>query len=147
MVVAGAAPQRPRAASRADAALREARVCYNHLAGRLGVVLLDALVQQGHVRLADDGGEVTPEGIAFLDKLGLDMTATRRNPSCRVCVVDWSERRSHLSGKLGAALCQRCLTLGWLRRAVGSRAVEVTPLGRDRLHDVLGIDTGLVHAA
>ena len=118
-----------------DAALRAGRTCYDHLAGRLGVGLADALVAGGQVELGGDGGVVTARGMALFDSLGFE---TGRTMACRPC-LDWSERRPHLAGRLGAALCAHCLTQGWVRKMAGTRAVEVTVLGRGRLRDVFGL--------
>jgi DNA-binding transcriptional ArsR family regulator len=118
-----------------DAALRAARTCYDHLAGRLGVAVTDALVAGGYVELASDGGVVTHPGIAFLRGIGIDadgLSGRRGRHSarvlCRPC-LDWSERRPHLAGALGAALCAHSLEKGWIRRIAGTRAVAVTPKG------------------
>jgi len=118
-----------------DAALRAARTCYDHLAGRLGVAVTDALVAGGYVELASDGGVVTGPGIAFLRRIGIDadgLSGRRGRHSarvlCRPC-LDWSERRPHLAGALGAALCAHSLEKGWVRRIAGTRAVAVTPKG------------------
>jgi len=119
-----------------DAALRAARTCYDHLAGRLGVALADALVEGGRVELASDGGMVTDAGIAFFGRIGidLDVPATRSGRrSARVLwrpCLDWSERRPHLAGTIGAALCAHCFGKGWIRRNNGTRAVTITPKGR-----------------
>lgn len=123
-----------------DAALRAARTCYDHLAGRLGVALADALTARGYVELADDGGAVTDEGSARLRAFGLDLAAalSGRRVFCRPC-LDWSERRPHIAGALGAALCRRCFGLGWLRRIDGSRAVAVTPPGREGFRRTFGL--------
>jgi DNA-binding transcriptional ArsR family regulator len=121
-----------------DAALRAGRTCYNHLAGRLGVTLADALLAAGHVRLAEDGAGVTPQGLDFFSAFGLDLAQTRRRPFCRTC-IDWSERRLHLSGELGVALCGRCLALGWIERQRDSRAVQVTEAGAIGLRSVFGL--------
>ena len=112
-----------RVPSRADAALREARTCYNHLAGRLGVALADALASAGHIVFNVDGGEVTSQGLDFLTGFGLDLG--RSKAFCRTC-IDWSERRLHLSGYIGAALCRRCFDLRWIERLPATRAITVT---------------------
>ncbi len=118
-----------------DAALRRARTCYDHFAGQLGVALADALVEQGRVELTSDAGLLTEAGIVFLGEIGIDTgpmlaRGTQRSGRvlCRPC-LDWSERRPHLAGYLGAALCARSMNEGWTRRIEGSRAVDVTPKG------------------
>ena len=118
-----------------DAALRKARTCYDHFAGQLGVALADALVEQGRVELTSDAGLLTEAGVAFLGEIGMDIASmvargTKRSGRvlCRPC-LDWSERRSHLAGSLGAALCAHSMEQGWTRRIEGTRAVEVTPKG------------------
>ncbi len=127
-----------------DAALRAARTCYDHLAGRLGVALADALVSAGHVELESDGGIVTTSGLALLDRIGIDvdvLTARRtghRRVLCRPC-LDWSERRPHIAGALGAALCTLCFDKGWIRRVENSRAVMVTAKGTRALRDLMGV--------
>jgi DNA-binding transcriptional ArsR family regulator len=122
----------------ADAALRRARVCYDHLAGAEGVRLADGLCGKGVI--ASDGGSfsVTPAGRRFLCDFGLDMASieAQRRPVCRAC-LDWSERRPHLGGALGAAMFRRLQDLGWLRRMPGTRAVQVTPPGEPGLRRLL----------
>lgn len=136
--VAAAAPRRIPTGPR-DAALREARTCYDHLAGRLGVAIADALAARGVIELSADGGAVTEAGEAFLAGFGIAPASPRRGRLfCRPC-LDWSERRPHVAGVLGAALCTRCFELGWIRRRAGVRAVEVTPLGWQGLADRFGI--------
>lgn len=114
-----------------DVALRAARTCYDHLAGRLGVALADALIGAGHIELATDGGIVTETGFALLDRLGIDVVnraGLGKRVLCRPC-LDWSERRPHLAGVVGAALCTHSLSTGWIRRIDGTRAVVITPKG------------------
>jgi DNA-binding transcriptional ArsR family regulator len=118
-----------------DAAMRRARTCYDHLAGRLGVALADALTSRGHVELTGDAGLLTASGLAFLGDLGIDtapLLARRTGRSgrvlCRPC-LDWSERRPHLAGSVGAAICAHSLANGWTRRLEGTRAVQITPTG------------------
>jgi DNA-binding transcriptional ArsR family regulator len=130
MAVAANGPPRYRPASRVDAAMRTARTCYDHLAGRLGVGLADALAERGHVVLGEDGGEVTESGALFLAGLGLNLETGRRSrrPFCRAC-LDWTERRPHLAGVVGAALARRCFELGWIERRRDSRALAITRAG------------------
>lgn len=128
-----------------DAALRAARTCYDHLAGRLGVAIADALVAAGHVELDSDAGIVSPSGLALFDRIGLDIARFETEPPtkkrrllCRPC-LDWSERRPHLAGKLGAAICQLSFDNGWIRRVEASRAVMITPKGQRAFREMLGV--------
>jgi hypothetical protein len=115
-------------------ALREARMCYDHMAGRLGVTVCDLLLRRRHVVLVDGGGEVTPVGERFLEGLGVDLTKARgaKRHYCRSC-IDWTERRHHISGAVGAALAEAFLTRRLVARIPDSRALSVTPLGRKTL--------------
>ena len=136
-----AATRRPVRVGPRDAALRAGRTCYDHLAGRLGVALADAMVARGHVELEADAGVLTAAGAAALRGLGLDLDAGPAKSGrlfCRPC-LDWSERRPHLAGRLGAALCAHCLEAGWVRRVAGSRAVSLTPKGRLGLERAFGM--------
>lgn len=128
-----------------DAALRLARTCYDHLAGRLGVALADALIEQQHLELTSDGGLVTEEGVEYFGRLGIridGLTHRNRNPSarilCRPC-LDWSERRHHIAGKIGAALCACAFEKGWIRRVADTRAVAITPAGERVFRETFGL--------
>jgi DNA-binding transcriptional ArsR family regulator len=152
--IAPAAPVRSlRQGTRAEA-LRSARTCYDHLAGRLGVAVFAALLEDGHVvggdgthdplaahedRLSAPGRDVdyrlTPSGREALTAFGVELP---RSDALRYC-VDWSEQRHHLSGAAGRALAARLLELRWIRRADSGRAVFVTDLGRRELSANLGI--------
>lgn len=136
MAVAGPEP-RPVARWRGGEALRIARTCYDHLAGRLGVALADSLLGAGHVTLTVDGGEVTPSGHAFLADFGAEPEPGKR-VFCRPC-LDWSERRPHIAGRLGAGLATRCLALGWVTRLPDTRAVAITPAGVSGFTTMFGI--------
>ena len=133
-------PARFRPRSMQDDALRFARTCYDHLAGQLGVAIADALVTQGFVVLSDDGGEVTAAGATFLGDFGADLTVKSgsRRVFCRAC-LDWSERRYHIAGVVGAEIWRRCMELGWVVRQRDTRAVGVTAAGRRGLRDALGV--------
>ena len=114
-----------------DLALREARVCYNHLAGQMATRLFDRLVAQRYLELGSDGLALTAGGAAFFAQIGIDLGqfAGQRGPLCREC-LDWSERRSHLAGRLGRALLTNILARGWATRDQNSRAVIFSPKGR-----------------
>jgi DNA-binding transcriptional ArsR family regulator len=127
-----------------DQALRYARTCYDHLAGQVAVAMADRMSELGLIDLAADGGAFSEDGIVFLRTLGVEIDglvtrAGRRGGRvfCRPC-FDWSERRSHIAGAVGAALCNACLARGWLRRIDGRRAVAVTPVGGRELNKVFG---------
>lgn len=114
-----------------DPALRQARLCYYHLAGAMGVQMYRSLSARGFLGLDGDGLTLTPEGRAFALDFGLaaEDLAPDRTPLCRDC-LDWSERQSHLGGRLGRLILARMEGRGWLRRRPGSRALLVTPEGR-----------------
>ena len=136
-VMAVAGPEPRRTAWRGGDALRTARTCYDHLAGRLGVALADSLFDGDYVALSHDGGEVTDRGHAFLCDFGAEPAAGKR-VFCRPC-LDWSERRPHIAGRLGAALASRCLELGWIARQRDSRAVTITAAGALGFAEQFGI--------
>ncbi len=124
-----------------DAALRRARVCYDHLAGALGVAIFGALVSRGHVQLATTGAELTETGTELLNAMGIDTAigvARNTRPQCKPC-LDWSERRPHLAGRVGAAICATALERDWIRRSPHSRIVTVTPPGTAALRRHFGI--------
>ncbi len=138
MLVAALAP--PRTGPR-DEAMRLARTCYDHVAGRLGVALADAMATRGWIELDGDAGLVTATGLARLQALGVPLPpepGRRGAPYCRPC-LDWSERRPHLAGRLGAALCAHGLARGWIRPREGSRALDVPPEGRRAWREAFGV--------
>jgi DNA-binding transcriptional ArsR family regulator len=159
--IARIAPERPvrslREGSHAHA-LREARTCYNHLAGRLGVGLFAGLLSHGllsggdgqhhpdqavHDRLSAPGRDLsyrlTPRGEEALGAIGMDLDAVlARRPAVRYC-LDWSEQQHHLAGPLGTALADRLFALGWVTRTQRRRVVRVTEAGREKLPEVLGL--------
>ena len=143
--LAAIGPSRHRPSGPRDEALRAARTCYDHLAGRLGVAVADSLVRLGHLELRE------PEGVARLsdagadylrDALGLDLgPSAGRRPLCRVC-LDWTERRPHLGGRVGAALRDRALALDWIALLPHTRAVKITGAGRAGFAQFLGVVVG-----
>lgn len=122
-----------------EQALRFARTCYDHLAGRLGVLLTDTLAARGLIPASCH--DVTPRGEEWLRGLGIDVEALRRarRTFARPC-LDWSERRDHLAGAVGAALAATMLERRWLARIEGTRALRLTVRGREGLYRALGLE-------
>ncbi len=137
------APQRPvrslREATR-SALIREARTCYDHLAGRLGVAVTQAFEREGVLRRRNGTFELGDRATDRAVRLGIDLDALarQRRPLVRGC-LDWSERELHVAGAFGAALAARLFELGWVRRYDTSRAVELTDEGRRLLRKELGV--------
>ena len=139
MTVAAAGPPRFRPPSRIDQEMRRARTCYDHLAGELGVALIDAMIERRYVVLDADAGEVTAEGSDFLANLGIELSASARGRRafCRPC-LDWSERRPHLAGRVGAAIARLGFERDWIRRRPVGRSVEITEHGIAAFRDLFG---------
>jgi DNA-binding transcriptional ArsR family regulator len=121
--------------------LRFARTCYDHLAGRLAVKLRGAFI---HRKLLVQNGaehEVTAGGEAWFTDFGVDLERARREHRsfARAC-LDWSERRPHIAGALGAAVLNRLLERGWIEMCTGTRAVELTPTGRRGMSEFMDVD-------
>ena len=124
------------------ASVRAARTCYDHLAGRLGVELTNALERERLIRReAEDAFTLTTRGATELASIGLDLddVARGRRAFARAC-LDWSERRYHLAGALGAALTARLFEVQWIERRRSNRSVTVTALGREGLADHFGLE-------
>jgi DNA-binding transcriptional ArsR family regulator len=136
-------PTRPRA-KRSDEpldGLRLARICYDHLAGRLGVTVTDAMVRRRLLKPAGRDFLLTAPGERFLGRLGVDVGTARRERRvfARQC-LDWSERRPHLAGSLGAAVARRCLHLRWVHHVAEERTLALTPQGWRGLRTWFGIN-------
>jgi DNA-binding transcriptional ArsR family regulator len=123
-----------------DAAMRQARTCYDHMAGRLAVAITDALSSRQLIIIEDRSGWITDEGKSFLAGIGLDLDPREKSsrPLCRTC-LDWSERRMHLGGRLGASLLQRSIDCNWVRPGKDSRTLSITPRGEIEFRSVFGI--------
>ena len=128
-----------------EPALRRARVCYDHLAGELGVLAFEALMAQACFNADATGLHITPTGTAWFTRLGVDVgaVASQRRMMCKAC-LDWSERRHHLAGAWGTALLQRLFDLGWAQRVKGTRIVQFTPPG-ERAFQALFTVPALAH--
>src|SRR6266566_1150210 len=129
-----------------DPALRRARICYDHLAGDLGVQMLDSMKKQRLVRQSKQAIELTNEGRRFMVsalQISAEMLNHPRRPVCKAC-LDWSERRHHLAGTLGAAVMSRFTELNWAARdsAAGSRVVNFTRTGEKKFAALFGASEG-----
>jgi DNA-binding transcriptional ArsR family regulator len=126
-----------------DAAMRLARTCYDHLAGGIAVAMAQQLVEEGAVVVEGEAAHVTGKAGTAFERLGLPSEAASapqagKRPHCRPC-LDWSERRMHLAGRLGALLCTHCLEQGWLLRKANTRALQLTPAGAVALRHWMGV--------
>lgn len=124
--------------------LRLARTCYDHLAGQAGVALADRMLEMGWVAATDERQfELTEVGIGQLADFGLDIEGMKRSKRriVRAC-LDWSERRHHVAGAVGAALTDKLFELNWIRRYPAGRAVALTPEGAEGLKRHFGLDMG-----
>jgi DNA-binding transcriptional ArsR family regulator len=141
-IMAVALENRPRyrPLSRRARELSAARICYDHLAGRLSVDLADSLITRGYILAGDEAAEVTPAGTRFLTEFGVDLSASssKRRQFCRLC-IDWTERRPHIAGAVGAALTKRCFDLGWTEKVKDCGAVIVTASGKRGFLETFGI--------
>ena len=141
-IMAVALENRPRyrPLSRQARELHAARICYDHLAGRLSVDLTDSLITHEYiVVVGDEAAEITPAGTRFLTEFGIDLSAlSSQRHFCRLC-LDWTERRPHIAGAVGAALTKRCFDLGWTERMKHSHAVIVTTSGEHGFLETFGI--------
>ena len=122
-----------------DPELRRARVCYDHLAGDMGVALFDGLSKRKLIKIDLNGVALTDAGVDFANGFGIDLAALRQNrrPLCREC-LDWSARQSHLAGSFGAALLDRFYDLGWARRMNESRIVRFSAEGEQKFRELVG---------
>lgn len=118
-----------------EPALRKARICYDHLAGELAVLMFDSLCRRGLLEIAGREARLMASGRPLFESLGIALAPLegQRRALCRCC-LDWSERRNHLAGALGAALLTRCLELGWARRDKDSRVLRFDAAGEAALH-------------
>ncbi|WP_412777748.1 ArsR/SmtB family transcription factor [Thalassospira lucentensis] len=122
-----------------DPELRHARVCYDHLAGDMGVALFDGLSKRKLIKTDLNGVALTDAGVDFANGFGIDLDGLRQNrrPLCREC-LDWSARQSHLAGSFGAALLDRFYDLGWARRMSESRIVRFSAEGEQKFRELVG---------
>ncbi|MFF9071780.1 ArsR/SmtB family transcription factor [Streptomyces sp. NPDC014735] len=143
-VAPDAAADRPRALSAAGAgsALARGRTCYDHLAGRIGIAIADAMTARG-LLVQETGFALTADGVAWFASLGIALESGSRRPLVRSC-LDWTERRPHLAGLAGAALCRHALGAGWCVRIGSGRAVRATADGERALHEHLGIEPSIL---
>jgi len=127
-------------ASPREPALRKARICYDHLAGELGVTALEGLLDGGVFTRSTDGVTLTEAGARWFRSFGIDSSALalRRRTLCRPC-IDWSERREHLAGALGCALLTRICELKWAKREKGTRIIRFTPQGQQSFLDLVRV--------
>jgi DNA-binding transcriptional ArsR family regulator len=115
-----------------------ARTCYDHLAGRLGVRITDALLDKGFIKTAGEKYDITEDGIDWFESLDIDITIlkSKRRSFAHPC-LDWTERRHHLAGALGAALLDKMISKGWIRKQRNSREVDITYVGQKMLSGLL----------
>ena len=141
LVAAIEVPPRYQPRSVRDDKMRFARTCYDHLAGQAAVAIADALIARGYIVLGEDGGEVTAAGVRVLGDFGLSPApqARSRRIFCKPC-LDWSERRYHVAGHVGAEICRCCLERGWFARERDTRGLRLTAIGQEGLFETFGVE-------
>jgi len=145
MQIAGQLPvQRMVVVGPRDETMRMARMCYDHIAGRLGLAIAERLLADQAIVFDGEGGHITDRAGEVLLGLGLPVEAAQQHPSrgrpyCRPC-LDWSERKAHIAGRLGAMICNHCLDQGWLTRKTGSRALAFSAIGATTFRNFLGLE-------
>jgi len=128
-----------------EAAMRAGRTCYDHLAGRLSVAMMDAMLAQEIVVPHDAGFAIGPHGETTFERFGIDLSSlrARKRPLIRHC-TDWSEQRPHLSGGLGSALLEEFERRGWIQRSPADRTVTVTSAGTEGFRTWFDLDSGVI---
>ena len=139
-MVAALSPQRYSPALRGGSEMHQVRICYDHLAGKLGVAITTALIDRMHIVLDEDAGVVTEEGQVFFQTYGiaLGLAEAAQRVFCRAC-LDWNGQGPHLAGRVGAALCRHFFEKGWLQRGREIRALKITRLGETALSELFGV--------
>lgn len=124
----------------ANGHIKFCRSCYDHLAGKMGVALTDSLLKQDLIAAEGSQYKVTNPGVKWFTQLGVDIAElkTRRRVFARQC-LDWSERRHHMAGSLGAVLLEKMLAEDWIRKTKNSRALVITAKGEKKLYELLGL--------
>lgn len=151
-LVAPTKPVRSLRQSRDAGAIRFARTCYDHLAGLLGVRFTEALVERDVLLEAEEGYELTAEGLSFLRDFGVDLSPSTKRRRYAPRHVDWSERYHHFAGPLAKATTARLFELEWIQRKPSSRAVRLTRMGEEGLQEHFGLNLDVdeqtdIHAA
>ncbi|WP_172796276.1 metalloregulator ArsR/SmtB family transcription factor [Loktanella sp. 5RATIMAR09] len=128
-----------------EANIMRARSCYNHIAGRLGVLITNHLIALGVIRLRGEAIEIDAAGEAFFNKFGINIASLHEpsKPLVKLC-LDWTERKHHLSGPLATALMNKALQMKWIERRSGSRALVVTEVGYEVFERDFGIPCSLI---
>ena len=123
-----------------DPALRKARVCYDHLAGDLGVAAFGTFQKRNWLRHGEEGLTLSRSGERFCRDLGIELAGleSSRRPACRLC-LDWSERRHHLAGLVGARMLERFYAMGWAKRRKGTRIVDFSPRGERAFREAFAL--------
>jgi DNA-binding transcriptional ArsR family regulator len=128
-----------------DESMRVARMCYDHIAGRLGLAIAERLVADQVIEFDGDQGQVLGRASEALERWGLllkpdQLQPSRGRPCCRPC-MDWSERKMHVAGRLGAMICAHCIEQGWLTRKTGSRILSISAAGGITFRELLGLES------
>lgn len=129
-----------------DPQQRFLRTCYDHLAGTVAVRMAESLIERGFLEMTFDGALLADTGVQFLRGLGVELDAACARSThvfCRPC-LDWTERRPHMGGEVGAALCRTCFEKGWVRRTTDGRTLTLTPTGRRVIEEAFPLRTALV---